>query len=388
LLFTASANVFIYLFIFYLMCGRPAGSETSTGARALPPPVTAELFKGTSVIFLDEPTSCLDSEMAVSVVDTLQGLARLNLDGTLDGTFTVGTGPDGGFNATVWSVAVALDGSVYAGGQFSSYNGKSVYNNLAKLSSTGELQTRFNFAGDSSGGINNAVRHVQMRPNGDILIAGHFTQIANSVLFPVPVSVGRVAQFEPGGTLSADFNPAGIGASNTVLNSATLANGNLVLVGAFTQFNGQPYARMVVLTGGESPDEGQSYDEWRALWFTPEEIDKSAISGPDAVNGNPSGVSNFAVYALSGGDPRKAGPSILPVLSVVVEEDGERLDLIAEINPQARADFMVEFSTDLRLDWEPCLRVEQSETSITGYANQPMNGAAKQFLRLRITAWP
>jgi uncharacterized delta-60 repeat protein len=183
-----------------------------------------------------------------------KGLARLNTDGSLDTTFTVGTGTSGGFNGTVWSVAVALDGSVYAGGQFSSYNGRSVYNNLAKLSSTGVLQTKFNYAGTLAGGINNVIRNVQMRPGGDILVSGLFTQIANSVLFPTPVAAGRVAEFVPAGTLDAAFNPSGSGANNSVLNASTLANGNLVLVGAFTTYNGQSYPRMVVLAGNSATD--------------------------------------------------------------------------------------------------------------------------------------
>jgi hypothetical protein len=183
-----------------------------------------------------------------------KGLARLNIDGTLDTTFNVGTGTSGGFNGTVWSVAVGLDGFVYAGGQFSSFNGKSVYNNLAKLSSTGELATRFNFAGALTGGINNVVRNVQMRPGGNILVSGLFTQIANSVLFPTPVPAGRVAELIPDGTIETAFNPAGTGANNSVLNAATLANGNLVLVGAFTQFNGKAFPRMVVLAGSSAAD--------------------------------------------------------------------------------------------------------------------------------------
>jgi uncharacterized delta-60 repeat protein len=178
-----------------------------------------------------------------------KGLARLNADGTLDTTFNVGSGPNGGFNGPVWSVAVALDGFVYAGGQFSSYNGKSVYNNLAKLSSTGVLETRFNYAGTLAGGINNLVRNVQTRPRGGILVSGQFTQVANSALFPTPVAVGRVAEFRPGGTLDSAFNTGGVGANNSVLNAATLANGNLVLVGAFTKYNGQPSPRIAVLAG-------------------------------------------------------------------------------------------------------------------------------------------
>lgn len=178
-----------------------------------------------------------------------RGLARLNRDGSVDPTFSVGSGADGGFNGTVFSVAVGLDNSIYAGGQFSSYNGQSVYNNLVKLSPTGELRSEFNFAANLSSGINGPVRSLIVRPTGALFMSGNFSQIANSVLFPTPVAVGRVAQMLPDGTVDMAFNPGSPGANNAVLDAATLANGDLVVVGSFTEYDGLARSGMAVLAG-------------------------------------------------------------------------------------------------------------------------------------------
>ncbi|MFZ4484166.1 MAG: Ig-like domain-containing protein, partial [Chthoniobacterales bacterium] len=174
-----------------------------------------------------------------------RGLARLNLDGTLDTAFIVGTG----VNGTVNSVAVAPDGGIFAGGQFSSYNGRTFYNNLVKLSTAGTLDGRFNYAMDSSGGLNGAVNNVQVRPTGEVLVTGLFTQASNSVLPVAATTLGRIVQLRPDGSIDPGFNAGGTGANNTVHNAATMGNGDLVLVGAFGSFNDLPVSRIAVLAG-------------------------------------------------------------------------------------------------------------------------------------------
>jgi hypothetical protein len=51
-----------------------------------------------------------------------------------------------------------------------------------------------------------------------------------------------------------------------------------------------------------------SYDQWRDAWFSPGEITSAS---PQAIH-NSAGLSNLEVYALSGGDPRRAGSDLLP----------------------------------------------------------------------------
>ena len=182
---------------------------------------------------------------------TSRRIARLNRDGTLDTTFVTGTGTTGGFDGAVNSVAVTLDGEIIVGGAFSSYNGRAFYNNMAKLLPNGAVDGKFNF----TPGVNSVVNDVHLRPNGEILVSGLFTQIANNVLGMAATPVGRVFQIMSGGTANGTvdpgFNPGGAGADGSVLDSITLPNGDILLGGAFTSFNGEPRARLAVIAGFE-----------------------------------------------------------------------------------------------------------------------------------------
>ena len=395
-----------------------------------------------------------------------RGVARLNLDGTLDADFIVGTG----VNGTVNSVAVAPDGSIYAGGQFSSYNGRTVYNNLVKLSAGGVLEGRFNYSLDSTGGLNGAVNSVQVRPTGEVLVCGLFTQISNSVLPVAPTAVGRIVQLKPDGSIDPGFNPGGTGANNTVRASATLANGNLVLVGAFSTYNGQSIPRILVLSGysattsiitspwfltvgageefdfaftssGSAPyaivptllprgvktnavagrvsgialDSGGfdmsvastaptggagtpslfrlyvvpqivSYEAWKRVWFTPNEQTNPSVSGPAVSAGNPSGQPNFTVYALSGGDPRTEGPSILPVTGTELFENQRYLSYAVTRYPLADASCSAQLSGDLTNWGTNFVTITNTPSFFRVRPEAPMSSTNRQFFRLNVTS--
>jgi uncharacterized delta-60 repeat protein len=183
---------------------------------------------------------------------TSRRIARLNRDGTVDTSFVTGTGTTGGFDGAVNSIAVTLDGEVIAGGQFTSYNGRNFYNNMAKLLPSGAVDGKFNF----TPGLNGVVNDLHLRPTGTILVSGLFTSVANNDLGITATPVGRIAQMLSGGavngTLDADFNPGGAGANGSVLDSITLANGDILVGGAFTTFNGVPRERLAVVAGFEA----------------------------------------------------------------------------------------------------------------------------------------
>ncbi|HUS37390.1 MAG TPA: Calx-beta domain-containing protein [Verrucomicrobiae bacterium] len=70
------------------------------------------------------------------------GLARVNVDGSLDDTFNPGLGA----NFPVRAVKLLSDGKVLIGGEFTSFNGTNV-NYLARLNENGSLDTSFNANG-------------------------------------------------------------------------------------------------------------------------------------------------------------------------------------------------------------------------------------------------
>jgi len=176
-----------------------------------------------------------------------RGLVRLAPGGAVDSSLTIGSG----FNGRVQSVALAPDGTIYAGGSFSSYNGRTIYNNLVKLSPSGVIDGRFNFANTAGGGLNGSVNALQVRPTGEILVAGLFTSVSNTVLPVADTPAGRIVQLLSDGTVDATFNPGGTGADNSVHGAAVLSNGDLVIVGAFASFNGVSSPRIAVLAGSD-----------------------------------------------------------------------------------------------------------------------------------------
>ena len=65
-------------------------------------------------------------------------LARLNSDGSFDGTFNTGTGPNGYVSA----ITVQPDGKILVSGQFSSFNGTSVLQ-ITRMNPNGSLDPTF-----------------------------------------------------------------------------------------------------------------------------------------------------------------------------------------------------------------------------------------------------
>jgi uncharacterized delta-60 repeat protein len=93
-------------------------------------------------------------------------IIRLNSDGTVDGTFNSGTG----FDQIVFTISVQSDGKILVGGFFSQYNGVS-YNRLIRLNSNGSIDNSFTIGT----GFNNTIFDIQQQSDGKKLIFGGFT---------------------------------------------------------------------------------------------------------------------------------------------------------------------------------------------------------------------
>jgi uncharacterized delta-60 repeat protein len=101
-------------------------------------------------------------------------IARLNTDGTLDTNFNPGTG----VNSLVYAVALQADGKVLIGGEFTGVNGVARLR-IARLNMDGSLDASFS----PVPGASSTVRAIVAQPDGHILIGGIFTAV-NSVLHP------------------------------------------------------------------------------------------------------------------------------------------------------------------------------------------------------------
>lgn len=93
-------------------------------------------------------------------------LARINMDGTLDATFDIGTG----LNNYPLTIVCQPNGKILVGGAFTTYKGVAA-KNILRLNTDGSLDTSFL----SGTGMNGIVFHAAFQPNGKLLIANEAT---------------------------------------------------------------------------------------------------------------------------------------------------------------------------------------------------------------------
>jgi len=146
---------------------------------------------------------------------------RLNSDGTRDVAFDVGSGPNG----EVLAIAVQADGKVLIGGTFTEVNGVArPY--LARLSPGGTLDASF----AAAGGPDDWVISVIPQSDGRILIAGGFRSVTG-------VARNRIARLTSSGELDSSFY-VDAGTDDSILTMVRHSNGLLSLGGLFSAANG------------------------------------------------------------------------------------------------------------------------------------------------------
>ena len=160
-------------------------------------------------------------------------LARLNSNGSLDLPFPAGSGPDN----TVYFVAPQPDGTIYITGTFTSVNGTAI-NGVARLRADGSLDPSFNPPSGAAGG---AVYHLLRQANGKIVIGGAFTSVNGQ-------PVNRFARLEPDGSLDPSFTP-GLGPINDVLTLALQGDGEVVAGGLFASYDGVSVGQIARIHG-------------------------------------------------------------------------------------------------------------------------------------------
>jgi uncharacterized delta-60 repeat protein len=167
----------------------------------------------------------------------INGIARLNSDGSLDTTFNVGTGA----NNIVWTTSIQSDGKVIIGGDFTLYNGTGI-NRIARLNSDGSLDTTF----DVGTGANSSVLTTSIQSDGKVIIGGNFTSYNGT-------SINRIARLNSDGGLDATFD-VGTGANSSVLTTSIQSDGKVIIGGNFTSYNGTSINRIARLNSDGSLD--------------------------------------------------------------------------------------------------------------------------------------
>jgi uncharacterized delta-60 repeat protein len=165
-------------------------------------------------------------------------IIRLNSDGSIDNTFSIGTG----FNSTVNSLKLQSNDKIVAVGGFTSYSGVTK-SRIIRLNTDGSIDNTF----DASLG-NNSVSNLDIQPDGKIIPVGQI-DIVNS-----QVRKG-IVRLNSDGSIDNTFN---IGTGFDSLSNATSVkvqtNGKIIVGGEFTLYNGTSVNRMVRLNSDGSID--------------------------------------------------------------------------------------------------------------------------------------
>jgi uncharacterized delta-60 repeat protein len=181
-------------------------------------------------------------------------IVRLNVDGSIDYTFSVGTG----FDNVVWVIRVQSDGKILVGGGYTQYNGNS-HPHLIRLNSDGSVDNTF----DLGTGLNGDVYEIILQNDGKIIILGDFTSVDGN-------THNRIVRLNDDGSIDNTFN-SGTGFNGTVY-SGLIDEGQIVAVGGFFEYSGQTNRQIVKLNSDGSIDDtfdsGAGFTRFSGLSFS------------------------------------------------------------------------------------------------------------------------
>ena len=252
-----------------------------------------------------------------SAVNGIQrpGLARLHANGSLDATFMVEpTLPTTGVDR-VWSLLTGVGGAVWVG--VSWQYGEDGMRRLWRFGPQGDLDSHFNpqLAGKAW-----RVSSIALQPDGKVLVGGRFTGVQGEPRH-------GIARLEANGLLDRSFDPeAGVNPGGYVNAVALLADGRVLIGGAFTNVSGFECLGLARL----NPDGGVDLGFAPRMGMTPDphrEIQKIVIqpNGRVLVGGDFGIVNDVEVPGLVRLDSNGSlDASFVPQLEISDHEYGVR----------------------------------------------------------------
>lgn len=141
--------------------GLDTGFDPGTGANG---PIYALAAQGDGKIMIGGDFTSYDGTAR-------ERIARVEVGGSLDTTFNPGTGVEQYYSTSVNSIVIKADGKPLIGGNFSNYDGTSILN-IAALNLDGSLDTTF----DVGSGCSGQILDMCALPDGKTLICGGVAQ--------------------------------------------------------------------------------------------------------------------------------------------------------------------------------------------------------------------
>ncbi len=166
---------------------------------------------------------------------SLDYLVRLNRDNSIDTTFAQNVRA-GLFNKPVLDFEILKDDSIIVVGEFTSFD-QSLTGYVAKLNKDGSLDT--NFTANTGAGFDDSVSKVKVLQNGQFLVVGKFSTFNGD-------STNKVALLNADGKLDDGFNERGSGFDGVPLDIAQSDDGeDIYISGNFNSYNSDVYPYII-----------------------------------------------------------------------------------------------------------------------------------------------
>ena len=254
-------------------------------------------------------------------------LVRLHENGSIDTSFNIGSGFDITSNyeagkSNIQAIKVQPDGKILVGGFFNIFNGNSV-NGLVRLNPDGSLDNTFNPASINFTSIA-IIRCFAIQPDGKILIGGSFTISDNGV------TKKHVTRLNPDGTLDTSFVSEGITMGYGTINDIAIQpDGKMIFVGQFSFYNNQSRTSLVRVTpdGVRDPSFTQLYYPNNKTLYTVNVLQNGNILvGGDFTNAdNNADADKLMILNGTDGEINTTFPGAtdLSVRTVNIQQDGK-----------------------------------------------------------------
>lgn len=167
-------------------------------------------------------------------------IIRLNSDGSVDGSFNIGTG----FNGDVNAAAVQSDGKIILGGSFTNYN-EVAANRIIRINENGTIDNSFLSRSGIDGG---AVQIIKTDAVGNIMVGGSFTGFYNGT------DINRVILLKADGSINPNFDVGSGPATASVLALEVDSEGSWFIGGSFSVFDGQNQGKLAKVNSDGEQD--------------------------------------------------------------------------------------------------------------------------------------
>jgi uncharacterized delta-60 repeat protein len=185
----------------------------------------------------DDGTVLAGGSFSTFTGQTNNNLIRLNSDGSKDTSFNIGSG----FDILVDVTKIQSDDRILVGGGFTTFTGQT-NNSLIRLNSDGSKDTSFNI-GNGFGG---RVLSIEIQSDDRILVGGEFTTFTGQ-------SNNYLIRLNPDGSKDTSFN-IGSGFNGAVYSIKIQPDGKILVGGEFTTFTGQSNNYLIRLNPDGSKD--------------------------------------------------------------------------------------------------------------------------------------